>query len=54
VILEDNEGNKWNIFEEAVAGPRVGQKLTATTSFMGYWFAWGAFYPGIEICNGGA
>jgi hypothetical protein len=49
VILEDNEGNKWNIFGEAVSGPRKGQKLKSTTSYMGYWFAWGAFYPTVGI-----
>jgi len=49
IVLEDNEGNKWNIFGEAVSGPRTGQKLNSTTSFLGYWFSWEAFYPGIEI-----
>ena len=49
IILEDQEGNKWNIFGEAVSGPRIGQKLKQTTSFIGFWFSWGAFYPGIEI-----
>jgi hypothetical protein len=49
IILEDQEGNKWNIFGEAVSGPRTGQKLKYTNSFMGYWFSWGAFYSGIEI-----
>ncbi len=49
VILTDNEGNRWNIFGEAVEGPRTGQRLTPTESFIGYWFSWGAFYPNAQI-----
>lgn len=49
VIMTDNEGNKWNVWGEAVDGPREGEKLTPTTSFMGYWFSWGAFYPNALI-----
>ncbi len=45
VVALDEEGNSWNIFGEAIAGPRVGQQLEATVSYMGYWFGWGAFYP---------
>jgi hypothetical protein len=48
-IMTDNEGNTWNIFGEAVSGPRKNQKLTPTVSFIGYWFSWAAFYPGIKI-----
>ncbi len=48
-IMTDNEENTWNIFGEAVSGPREGQRLKPTTSFMGFWFAWGAFYPGLDI-----
>ncbi len=48
-IMQDNEGNKWNIFGEAVSGPRQGQKLIQVSSFIGYWFSWGAFYPDAEI-----
>lgn len=49
IVLSDNEGNEWNIFGEAVSGTRAGQRLTPVNSFIGYWFAWGAFYPGVEI-----
>ncbi len=48
-IMTDNESNAWNVFGEAVSGPRQGQRLTPTTSFMGFWFAWGAFYPDLPI-----
>ncbi len=50
-VLLDNEGNTWNIFGEAVSGPRTGQKLKSVVSFMGYWFSWGAFYPQAEIAD---
>ena len=49
IILEDTEGNKWDIFGVAVSGPRAGQQLTATTSFISYWFALAAFYPALDI-----
>ena len=49
IILEDNEGNKWDIFGVAVSGPRAGQQLTTTTSFIAYWFALAAFYPALDI-----
>lgn len=49
IIMTDLEGNEWNIFGEAVSGPREGQKLLQPISFIGYWFSWGAFYPQIEI-----
>lgn len=49
VILEDSKGNRYDIFGEVVEGPGKGNKLTPTTSFIGYWFSWGAFYPGVEI-----
>jgi hypothetical protein len=49
LILSDEEGNLWNIFGEAVEGPRQGQSLTATESYIGYWFSWGAFYSTPEI-----
>jgi hypothetical protein len=45
VVMSDNEGNRWNIFGEAVAGPRVGQRLGPTQSLIGYWFTFGSFYP---------
>jgi hypothetical protein len=45
VIMVDNEENRWNIFGEAVSGPRTGERLTPTKSFNGYWFAIADFYP---------
>ncbi|NJN26759.1 MAG: DUF3179 domain-containing protein [Cyclobacteriaceae bacterium] len=45
VIMVDDEGSEWDVFGEAVRGPRKGEKLQPVVSFIGYWFAWGAFYP---------
>lgn len=45
VVMTDNEGNLWNIFGEAVQGPRTGEKLTQTKSYDGYWFAIADMFP---------
>ncbi|MCG2589250.1 DUF3179 domain-containing protein [Rhodohalobacter sulfatireducens] len=45
IIMEDSESNRWNIFGEAVSGPRTGERLTSTRSYNGYWFAFADFYP---------
>jgi hypothetical protein len=44
VVLKDNEGTEWNIFGEAVSGPRMGQFLKPAPAFMGFWFSIPAFY----------
>ncbi len=48
VIIGDDQGNKWNIFGHHIEGP-TDENLIPTQSFMGYWFAFGAFYPTPEI-----
>ena len=49
IVMEDNEGNKYNVFGEVVSGNRTGQILDKTSSFIAYWFAWGAFYHNSTI-----
>ncbi|WP_299014435.1 DUF3179 domain-containing protein [uncultured Polaribacter sp.] len=49
-LLMDNEGNTWTIFGEAIAGPRTGQRLTSSESFMAFWFSIPPFYD-TEIYN---
>ncbi len=44
VIMKDQEGNEWDLFGEAVSGPRKGQQLKSVKSFMAYWFSISAFY----------
>ena len=50
VTLKDLEtGSTWNILGVATDGPLVGTKLARTLSYNAYWFAWAAFYRGVEI-----
>ncbi len=49
VVMKDDEGNLWNIFGEAISGPRAGQVLPPTSSFIGFWFSWASFYPNPSI-----
>jgi hypothetical protein len=49
VIMQDQFGNKWNIFGTAIQGPNVGTQLEVPYSYIGYWFAWATFYPEIEL-----
>ena len=44
ILLKDNEGTEWNVFGEAISGPRAGQVLPSAPSFMGMWFSIPAFY----------
>jgi hypothetical protein len=48
-LLEDNEGNTWDVFGRAIAGPREGQKLFPVQQMMGYWFSFATFYPDINL-----
>lgn len=48
-LLRDNEGNEWNIFGEALSGPRAGQSLLVSTSLMAYWFSITPFYGGSGV-----
>jgi len=48
-VMQDDEGNVWDIFGEAIAGPREGEKLSGPDQFNGFWFAWGAFFPNVQI-----
>ena len=48
-VIEDQDGNKYNVFGKRIEGVDVGKNLNTPTNYIGYWFSWGAFYPGIEI-----
>jgi len=48
-IMKDTEGNIYDIFGRVAEGPDAGTHLETVHSFIAFWFAWGAFYPGIEI-----
>ena len=49
IVMSDGEGNKWDVFGRALDGPRTGSQLSTVSSFMGYWFSFAAFYPGLSI-----
>ena len=48
-IMQDQQGNKWDIFGVAIEGPRKGERLPELRAFIGYWFSFGTFYPGLEL-----
>ncbi len=48
-VMEDTEGNTWDIFGTAVSGPRQGTQLPMTNSYTAMWFAWAAFFENTEI-----
>jgi hypothetical protein len=51
LVMMDNEGTKWNIFGEAIEGPRAGESLKQAKAFIAYWFGWAAFYPNSLIAQ---
>jgi len=48
-LLVDTNGNEWTILGKAISGELTGTQLTIPKSFMGYWFAFGVFYPNLDI-----
>lgn len=48
-LLKDQFGNIWDAFGIAVSGPLTGQKLKSPQFIIGYWMAFGSFYPNAEI-----
>ena len=49
IIMEDQLGNKWDVFGTALEGPNVGEQLEVPYSYMGYWFSFPVFFPDIRI-----
>lgn len=48
-FLKDQFGNTWDVFGVAVEGPLKGSKLNQPAFIMGYWLAFGSFYPNAAI-----
>ncbi|MBD3165899.1 DUF3179 domain-containing protein [bacterium] len=49
VMMESTDGTRWDLFGRAVDGPRAGQTLERPNCYVAYWFAWAAFYPGLDL-----
>ncbi len=49
IVMQDNEGNQWDIFGTAVSGPRMGEQLTMRSDFIAFWFSWVPLYPNPDI-----
>ena len=48
-IMTDSEGNVWDIFGQAVSGPRTGTQLNLVNAYSAMWFSWAAHFPSVEI-----
>ena len=48
LLIDENE-NHYNLFGEVISGPDKGSRLESPMYFTGYWFAWVAFYPNLEL-----
>ena len=48
-VFQDALGNTYDWFGQVVAGPDQGASLTAVNGYIGFWFAWAAFFPNIEL-----
>ena len=47
VVMQDSAGNRYDLFGRVVTG--AGLELEEAVSFIGYWFSWGTFYPGLDL-----
>lgn len=54
VMMEDQLGNRYDMFGTVRSGPDAGSQLETVNSGMGYWFVFGAMYPGLEILGEGS
>ncbi len=52
-LMEDNLGNRYNLLGEVMEGPDTGRKLESPNAGMGFWFAYGALYPGVDLFGRG-
>ncbi len=53
IVMRDMEGNAYNAFGRIIEGPRAGQRLKAVQFTMGYYLAFAAFYPDVDIYGQG-
>ncbi len=50
-ILKDGNQNTYDFTGAVVSNVTDPGFLSLPTQFMGYWFSWGTFYPGIELSD---
>ena len=50
-VLTDKEGNTWNAFGVATDGPRKGEQLTGSVSYLGFWWAWEGIFESFNWVN---
>jgi len=48
-VMEDETGNRYDLFGYVLEGPDEGKHLAPANAYTGYWFGWADFFPGIEI-----
>ncbi len=49
IIMEDSNGNKWDVFGIAISGSRKGDQLESLPSFFALGWAWESFYTDVVI-----
>lgn len=49
IVMKDANNNFYDIFGQVVEGPSKGAQLKKSAFMMGYWFAWAAFYPDLDL-----
>jgi uncharacterized protein DUF3179 len=48
-IFISTDSTIWNIFGEAVSGPKKGEKLERVNNQIGYWFSFATFFPRVTL-----
>ncbi|MGM5470532.1 DUF3179 domain-containing (seleno)protein [Flavobacteriaceae bacterium LMO-SS05] len=49
IVMEDSDGNQWNLFGVAVSGPRQGDQLKSPLSYVALGWAWRAFFSDFAL-----
>jgi len=48
-MIEDTNGNTYNLLGQVIAGPDEGNRLAFANAKFGYWLVWYDYFPDIEI-----
>jgi hypothetical protein len=49
VVMKDSDNNQWNVFGQAISGPRQGDQLQSHTGFFALFWAWEKFYDNFSF-----